>query len=141
VTNHRHLIPIALRGTNPVGRPPAPAVGQWQPVFLAVLAASGNVTLACQAAGISRTSAYKSREHSKRFSSRWAEAIDTAIDLLEAEARRRAMAGSDLLMIFLLKAHRPEMYRDNYKPTSDVIEGEIIWTVNIDTTQRLLGSG
>lgn len=52
---------------------------------------------------------------------------------LEAEARRRAMDGvdepvyhkgevvghvrkySDTLLIFLLKAHRPHKYRDNYK--------------------------
>jgi hypothetical protein len=33
------------------------------------------------------------------------------IDLLEDEARRRAIAVSDLLLIFLLKHHRPECYR------------------------------
>ena len=37
--------------------------------------------------------------------------LEDAVDLLEEEARRRALAGSDLLLIFLLKAHRPQMYR------------------------------
>jgi hypothetical protein len=33
--------------------------------------------------------------------------------LLEAEARRRAMSTSDTLLIFLLKARRPAVYREN----------------------------
>ena len=33
--------------------------------------------------------------------------------MLEREAIRRATEGSDTLMIFLLKANRPEKYRDN----------------------------
>ena len=32
--------------------------------------------------------------------------------MLEAEARRRALAGSDGLLMFLLRAHRPERYRE-----------------------------
>ena len=32
--------------------------------------------------------------------------------VLEAEAYRRAMAGSDRLMAFLLKARRPQVYRE-----------------------------
>ena len=34
------------------------------------------------------------------------------MELLEAEARRRAMSVSDTLLIFLLKAHKPGMYRE-----------------------------
>lgn len=33
-------------------------------------------------------------------------------DVLEGEASRRAMSGSDLLLIFLLKGLRPEKYRE-----------------------------
>ena len=37
-----------------------------------------------------------------------------ATDDLEAIARRRAKLTSDTLLIFLLKAHRPAVFRDNY---------------------------
>ena len=36
---------------------------------------------------------------------------------MEAEARRRAMAGSDLLLIFLLKGLKPEKYRERHDVT------------------------
>ncbi len=39
-------------------------------------------------------------------------AREDALDVLEAEARRRALAGSDGLLMFLLRAHRPERYRE-----------------------------
>jgi len=38
-------------------------------------------------------------------------------DMLEAEAYRRAFAGSDTLIIFLLKAHKPELYRERLEQT------------------------
>lgn len=42
------------------------------------------------------------------------EAKEFQIENLEREARRRAFNGSDILLIFLLKAARPERYRDKY---------------------------
>lgn len=38
--------------------------------------------------------------------------MQQAADVLEREATRKAMAGSDLLIIFLLKGLRPEKYRE-----------------------------
>ena len=90
-----------------------------------------NVTLACRSAGIPRRSAYDWRENDADFARRWEEALDEGIDLLEAELQRRAFEGterpvfykgqqcgtwrtySDALAMFLLKAHRPEKYRDS----------------------------
>ena len=86
--------------------------GGWRPSFIAALRNSGNVRAACQAAGISRQEAYRIKSKNKVFRAQWEEALVEAIELLEAEARRRAMTTSDLLMIFLLKAHKPDMYRD-----------------------------
>lgn len=69
------------------------------------------------------------------FAAQWDEAIETAIDALEHEARRRAVKGvdepvfyqgnvcgvvtrySDTLLIQLLKAHRPEKYRERHELT------------------------
>ena len=88
---------------------------EWQPIFLAVLRDTANVRLACQKAGIARPIAYKHRNRSPRFAAEWDTALAEAVDVLEAEARRRGLAASDTLLIFLLKAHRPEVYRETIR--------------------------
>lgn len=73
---------------------------------------TGNVRLACKTAGISRAAAYKARTNSEAFAADWDEAHDDAVDTLEAIARQRASTTSDGLLMFLLKAHRPDKYRE-----------------------------
>lgn len=103
--------------------------GAWQEQFLAELAARGSVVLACRAAGCSRANAYAERGRSAEFKAAWDEEKREAVELMEDEARRRAVEGtlrpvfhggvqvgevreySDTLLIFLLKAHDPK-YRD-----------------------------
>jgi hypothetical protein len=92
-----------------------PSAGEWRPPFLAALRNSGNVRAACKAAGISRAAAYSHRENSREFRQQWDEAIEDACDILEAEAWQRGRKSSDTLLIFLLKAHRPEKYREVIK--------------------------
>jgi hypothetical protein len=102
----------------------------WWAPFLDALGKSAVVLLACRAAGVSRATVYRHRARSGRFARRWDDALEDAVDMLEAEARRRALHGtdrpvyyrgeavgtvreySDTLLIFLLKASRPERYRD-----------------------------
>ena len=109
-----------------------PKKRNWKGAFLEALANSGNVRLSCRAARIGRQTAYDARYKSKVFAERWDRAIEEATDGLEAEAWRRAAKGtqrpvfykgeqcgaiqeySDTLLIFLLKANRPEKYRDNF---------------------------
>jgi len=80
--------------------------------WLTVFRDSGNVRLACFSVGIDRTLAYKWRERDPKFAEEWSQAEEDASDLLEAEALKRAKASSDTLLIFLLKARRPEKYRE-----------------------------
>lgn len=98
--------------------------------FFAVLAATANVSKAAKAAKVSRSWVYEQKEADEAFAARWKEAEDVACDALEEEARRRALKGtikpiyqqgkrvgqvreySDTLMVILLKAHRPEKYKD-----------------------------
>jgi hypothetical protein len=100
--------------------------------FLESLSETGNVTAAIQIAGTSRTRIYELRKEDSSFAAAWEEAEETAVDRLEAEARRRAVEGvqeplvsagklvrdddgqpiairrySDNLLSVLLKAHRP----------------------------------
>jgi len=87
----------------------------WAPRFLEVFRATCNVRLSADAAGIDRDTAYWRRQRDETFAARWAQAEQDAIDVLEAEARRRALSVSDTLLIFLLKAHRPALYRERYQ--------------------------
>jgi hypothetical protein len=85
---------------------------EWRPRFLTALRNSANIRAACQAAGIDRRTAYRNRDSAPEFAAQWDEALQDAIDALEQTAIKRAQASSDTLLIFLLKAHRPDKYRE-----------------------------
>lgn len=89
--------------------------GQWQDAFISALRNSGNIRASCLAAGVSREMAYKERRRLATFAKRWDEALEESIDLLEAAARQRALSISDTLLIFLLKAHRPDKYGEKVR--------------------------
>lgn len=121
-----------------------PKFREWRPKFVATLAECGNITHAADMAGIDRSTAYRARERNSRFAAEWDEAMEEATDALEKEARRRAVEGvsepifyqgqevgtvqrySDTLLIFLLKAHRPEKYRERYDVTTGGEKLEIV---------------
>lgn len=85
----------------------------WQDRFLEIFAMSLNVALAAQGAGINRATAYKERDKNADFARGWDDAKAAAIERLEAAAFERAKKMSDTLLIFLLKSHKPEMYRES----------------------------
>jgi hypothetical protein len=89
-----------------------PGAREWVDPFLAALRGSGNVRAACYAADVSRKVAYAYRAESAEFAEAWRDALAEAIDMLEEAARARALDSSDTLLIFLLKSHRPEVYRE-----------------------------
>lgn len=98
--------------------------------FCAALAETGIVAKACKAVDISRVTAYQWRNEIPEFAAAWDKALEIGITALEDEAHRRGFEGvdegvyhqgvlvdtqkkySDTLAIFLLKAHRPEKYRE-----------------------------
>ncbi|GAB6966359.1 hypothetical protein JCM25156A_03960 [Komagataeibacter kakiaceti JCM 25156] len=105
--------------------------------FIEALRNAGNVSEACRLSGIGRVTAYRLRETDQSFAAEWDEALQIAMDSLELEAWRRGRDGydeyvtckdglvydqegnpvlqrrySDGLLTTLLKAHRPEKYRD-----------------------------
>lgn len=86
----------------------------WRLKFLDGLRMHGIVTRAAKDAGIHRDTAYFERQQDPTFATEWKEALDRGVDMLEDVAKMRAYDGSDTLLIFLLKAHRPEKYRERY---------------------------
>lgn len=107
----------------------APATAADQDRFIEFLEETANVTEACRRAKISRTMAYRWRQDPE-FDARWEAAVDRGTDALEDEAVRRAHDGyekpvyqggrqvgtvreySDTLLMFMLKARRPERFKD-----------------------------
>jgi hypothetical protein len=73
--------------------------------------ASGVVLLAATAAGVHRSTIYNWLRD-PAFLEAWSAAEADAIERLELEARRRALTSSDALLVFMLKSHKPEIYRD-----------------------------
>jgi hypothetical protein len=90
-----------------------PVDTSWHARFLEILSQSCNVTLACKGAGVDRTNAYDHKKSMPEFAAAWKDALKQAVEILEAEAWQRARKQSDVLMIFLLKAHKPKKYREN----------------------------
>ncbi len=113
---------------------------KWEKAFITALVTSGVVSHACSEAKIDRSTAYKNRDAHEDFAQAWVEALDVAADTMELEARRRAVVGteepifgkgagvgagtvevgritkySDTLLMFLLKAARPEKFRERHE--------------------------
>jgi hypothetical protein len=106
-------------------------VSPQQRAFLAAFRKTGNVRLACEAAKVGRSSHYRWLKQDAAYREAFAVAKEEVADLLEAEAFRRAVHGwdepvgwykgkaggvmrrySDTLLIVLLKALRPNRYKE-----------------------------
>jgi hypothetical protein len=88
-----------------------------QRAFLVAFGKSGIIGEAARKAKIGRQSHYDWLSDPV-YANAFEQAREESIELLEKSVRQRAMRArkpSDLLSIFLLKAARPEKYRDNAK--------------------------
>lgn len=102
--------------------------------FCEALADGCKVGPGCEAIGVSYMTAYRLRQRDPAFKVAWDEALKAGVAKLEDEVHRRAFEGdaqpvfnkegeqsgtkivySDVLSMFLLKAHDPNKYRDNAK--------------------------
>lgn len=99
--------------------------------FLTALRSGWTVKHAAQLAGVAPQRFYEARQDDESFADAWADAIEAGTQVLEDELHRRAVEGWDedsydgngrlvrrvrryspALLIFSLKARRPEVYRD-----------------------------
>lgn len=106
--------------------------------FLAKLAETGRVRPAAGEAGIPTSTLYGWRRKDPDFARAWTDALDHGADLLEDEAVRRALDGterpvfyggarigevreySDSLLMFLLKARRPQRFKERGEGDGEV---------------------
>ena len=94
-----------------------------QRAFLAAYGEHGKVTHAAKAAGVTPQAVYKWKR-SPEFRERLDEAGEAFADKLEQMAPERledpkGNRGSDVLLMALLNANRPDKYRPNREPTDD----------------------
>lgn len=83
--------------------------------FLNALSVGGSVARACRYVGMARGNPYRWLDSSEEFAEQFAVAKEYGVQRLEDWALSRAMdqdSPSDRLTEFLLKAARPEVYRD-----------------------------
>lgn len=102
--------------------------------FLEVYREWANITYACQQTGVGRSTVYAWQEHDSEFAAAFHTAGEQATERLEREAWRRATEGSpykrtsywhgepvgtdekieysDNLLMLLLRARRPDLYRE-----------------------------
>lgn len=117
----------------PVSRRPQPFDAAAQERFLSALAKGLSVKAAVEAAGVGRRTPYSLRERDPEFARAWESAFEAGTDAYEDEARRRALEGvpepitfkgevtgtvqrySDRLLELVLKARRPEKYRERHE--------------------------
>jgi hypothetical protein len=126
--------------------------------FLDQLARCGVLSAARAAAGIkSHATIHKWRETDEAFSEAYDEAMATAADSLETEARRRAVEGvvrvkhhpktgepidevqySDTLLLALLKAKKPSEFAERTKTELSGPDGKAIETNDTANAARLM---
>jgi hypothetical protein len=74
---------------------------------------------------VSRQRVLEWRRTDRAFDEAWAEALEAGTENLEEVAYNRASQTSDTLAIFLLKARRPEKYRENIKVETELSDDAV----------------
>lgn len=133
----------------PPPEPVADVKPAWMAVFIEALMLGHSVQSAVGLCGQTINHVYARRKTDGEFDLMWKEAVNIGTEALEAEAARRAYHGtlepvfhkgevaghvrkySDVLMIFLLKARKPEVYRDG---AEDGSRGAITLNVQVVNT-------
>lgn len=110
----------------------------WGKAFLEAFRLMGVVAPAATHAGVSRWAVRKRCERDPEFAEAYANALEDSTERMESIAIARATQAkdpSDTLLIFMLKARRPSVYRDNHrvelggadgKPVTPVAAGAVI---------------
>jgi hypothetical protein len=116
---------------------------QKKELFLTAFAETCTVTHAADAAGIDRRTHYDWLKADQEYAEQFRAAEQSVADSLEAEAIRRARDGverdvyykgevvgterqlSDTLLIFLLKGHKPDKFKDRHQVTAEVTHHDV----------------
>jgi len=87
----------------------------WQARYLADYERNGNVMNAARMANVSPTTVYKHMRENPAFNEQCEVAYGIFCASIEREIKRRAFAGSDMLLMAMANRHMPNEYRQNQK--------------------------
>jgi hypothetical protein len=103
-------MPLLGLGKRALRRPPVNDSTPIKEQFLRLCELKLSVTHVCAEIGIDRSTPYKWRETDQEFANAMDAVRSVAIEKVEESLCERAIAGDVIAGIFLLKAHRPEVY-------------------------------
>lgn len=83
--------------------------------FVELITSGCNFAEAAEALGIDRSTAFRWRQQDADFAQACRDAFKASVDVLKREAERRAMKGSDKLLMFLLCNYAPEQFSNTQK--------------------------
>jgi|SRR5215467_9856720 len=108
--------------------------------FMAVYVKTGDVRAAARSAKITLADHYRMLAESESYAAEFDLAQAQVIGLLEAEAFRRALAGSDQLLVFLLRAWIPDLYgeRTAYEHSGSVSVSDAGTPAEEEVVRRLI---
>ena len=107
-------------------------------MFLRELMRSPVVGTAARRAGLTRSAVYRERDRNDLFRVAWDQALVAAVDDVEQVLVEKAQGGDIKAIDMVLKAHRPERYRDRHEVA--VVADSVI-EVSLVAVDRSLGSG
>jgi hypothetical protein len=84
----------------------------WKKNFLEGVRVAATIQAGCDKAGVSRGFINHERKRDPAFEREFQDAIDAAIDYAQQSAFERGKLQSDKLLMFILRSHRPEIYRE-----------------------------
>lgn len=109
----------------------------WVVPFLQALASGCTVSEAAQAAGITSSTAYNLRRNDADFAEAWRVALEDSTDVLEREARRRAIDGVEEPVVYQGQL-TPVFERDEHGQVVTTEDGKPVQARNADGSLRWL---
>lgn len=79
-------------------------------VFVELMASGCSFTEAAEGVGVNRVTAFRWKQEDPEFAQACRTALRIGVDVLKAEAERRALKGSDKLLMFLLERYDRETF-------------------------------
>ena len=104
--------------------------------FVEYLSRGYSITKAAKESGVGRQTTYDWRKKDAEYDARCEDAIEQGADKLEDAAYARALESSDKLMELLLKAKRPEKYRER-QDVNVKHQGETVVTIDLIPYEEL----
>jgi transposase-like protein len=84
-------------------------------VVLELLAEGSSICEAARGVGLDRSTVFRWRQHDPEFAQACRQALVANVEVLKREAERRALKGSDKLLMFLLCNYAPEQFSQAQK--------------------------